>query len=58
MGHSDFELAAQLVPASTTNWFLVRFDVKPGGNLVEDQKQTKQGLYRTLWCVFCRDFRW
>ena len=48
MGHSDFELAAQPVPASTTNWFLVRFDVKPGGNLVEDQKQTKQGLYRTL----------
>ena len=42
MGPSDFELAAQSVLAQTRKWFLTRFDVKPGGNLDEDQDQDKQ----------------
>ena len=52
MDHSDFELAAQPVLASTTNWFLVRFDLKPGGNLVEDQKQTKKRSLSHFGVIF------
>ena len=36
--------------------FLVRFVVKPGGNLDEYQKQKK--AFITFWCDFCRNFRW